>query len=86
MFTAESELLFAGPYLQWFIIITRLGLNCRHSREERVPYKTGTRRTTALAPSAASTDISPSRLVTPYVCSGFVGEDGMYGGALPSKT
>lgn len=41
---------------------------------------------TILAPSTPNTAISPSLLDFPYSCRGFVADDGVYGGEVPSKT
>ena len=52
----------------------------------RGTHRTGTRRTTALAPGTPSTASSPSRFVRPYRLSGFVRAEGVYGGDVPSNT
>jgi hypothetical protein len=52
----------------------------------RQSYRTGTLRTTDFAPWTPSTATSPSRFVVPYKFTGFVSEEGRYGGEVPSNT
>jgi hypothetical protein len=75
---AESAFLGAGPYLKDMISLKK--------DEIKDAYRTGTRRITDLARSMLSTATSPSRFVWPYSWRGFVWEDGVYGGDVPSNT
>lgn len=83
MFTALSVFFAAGPYLCHSIIIqTHSGVRALQTNAHR----TGTRRAIDFAPETPRTANSPSRLVLPYKLSGFVVDEGVYGGEVPSNT